>query len=162
MSTLRDAKQVSKQELNALYVLRWQIELDFRAIKDVMQMDVLRCQSPQLVEKEVGVFLLAYNLIRATMAQAAACAKLLPRQLSFSGAKRVINSFLDLLRGGAVRGLMRMFAYLRGAIALMRLPYRPNRVEPRAVKRRPKPHTLLTRHRDIERAKLHRARRCFA
>ena len=162
VSTLCDAKQVSKQELNALYVQRWQIELDLRAIKVVMGMGILRCQSPQMVQKEVGAFLLAYNLIRAAMAQAAVCAKLLPRQLSFSSAKRVINGLLDLLRGYAARGLGRMFAHVRGAIALMRLPYRPNRVEPRALKRRPKPHTLLTEHRDIARAKLLRARPSFA
>jgi hypothetical protein len=162
VSTLCDAKQVSKQELNALYVQRWNIELDFRAIKVVMGMGILRCQSPQMVQKEVGAFLLAYNLIRAAMAQAAVCAKLLPRQLSFSGAKRVINGLLDLLRGCVARGLGLMFAHVRGAIAFMRLPYRPNRVEPRAVKRRPKPHTLLTEHRDIARAKLLRARPSFA
>lgn len=158
VSTLRDAQQVSKEELNALYVQRWNIELDLRSIKCIMGMDILRCQCPRMVQKEVGAFFLAYNLIRAAMAQAAACAKLLPRQLSFSGAKRVITSFLDLLRRCATRALRPMFAHLRGAIALMRLPYRPNRAEPRAVKRRPKPHRLLTEHREISRAKLLRAR----
>jgi hypothetical protein len=162
VTTLTDAKQVSKEELNGLYVLRWHIELDFRAIKTVMSMDILRCQSPQMVEKEVAAFLLGYNLIRAAMAQAAACAKLLPRQLSFAGAKRVINSFLDLLRAYPARALMRMFAHLRGAIALPLLPYRPKRVEPRAVKRRPKPHRRLTVPRDVARAKLLRMRPSFA
>jgi hypothetical protein len=162
VTTLTDAKQVSKEELNGLYVLRWHIELDFRAIKTVMSMDILRCQSPQMVEKEVAAFLLGYNLIRAAMAQAAACAKLLPRQLSFAGAKRVINSFLDLLRAYPARALMRKFAHLRGAIALLLLPYRPNRVEPRAAKRRPKPHRRLTVPRDVARAKLLRMRPSFA
>jgi hypothetical protein len=64
-----------------------------------------------MVQKEVGAFFLAYNLIRAAMAQAAACAKLLPRQLSFCGAKRMINGFLDLMRAHAPRRLSRMFAY---------------------------------------------------
>lgn len=154
VSTLTDAQQVTKRELNALYVQRWHIELDLRAIKTVMGMDMLRCQSPQMVEKEVGAFLLAYNLIRAAMAQAAACAKVLPRQLSFAGAKRVINSFLDLLRTCPKHGLTSMFAYLRGAIASLLLPYRPNRVEPRAVKRRPKPYPRLTEPRTVARAKL--------
>ncbi len=162
VSTLIDPVQVSKEELNALYVQRWHIELDLRAIKTVMGMETLRCKSPQMVQKEVGAFFLAYNLIRAAMAQAAACAKLLPRQLSFCAAKRMINSFLDLLRGRAARGLTRMFAYLRGAIALLLLPHRPNRVEPRAVKRRPKPHRLLTELRSVARARLLRARPCIA
>src|SRR3970282_1142147 len=142
--TLIDAVQVSKAELNALYLQRWHIELDLRAIKTVMGMEILRCKSAPMVQKEVGAFFLAYNLIRAAMAQAAACAKLLPRQLSFCGAKRMINGFMDLLRGRTTRGLIGMFAYLRGAIALLLLPHRPNRGEPRAVKRRPKPHRLLT------------------
>ena len=162
VSTLIDPVQVSKEELNALYVQRWHIELDLRAIKVVMDMEILRCKSAQMVQKEIGAFFLAYNLIRAAMAQAAACAKLLPRQLSFCAAKRMINGFMDLLRGRAARGLTRMFAYLRGAIALLRLPHRPNRVEPRAVKRRPKPHRLLTEPRNVARAKLRRARPCFA
>lgn len=162
VSTLIDAVQVSKAELNALYLQRWHIELDLRAIKTVMGMEILRCKSPQMVQKEVGAFFLAYNLIRAAMAQAAACAQLLPRQLSFCAAKRMINGFLDLLRGRAARGLIRMFAYLRGAIALLLLPHRPNRVEPRAVKRRPKPHRLLTELRNVARSRLLRARPCIA
>ena len=162
VSTLIDSMQVSKEELNALYVQRWHIELDLRAIKVVMGMEILRCKSAQMVQKEVGAFFLAYNLIRAAMAQAAACAKLLPRQLSFCAAKRMINGFLDLLRGRAARGLTQMFAYLRGAIALLLLPHRPNRVEPRAVKRRPKPRRLLNELRNVARAKLLRARPCIA
>jgi hypothetical protein len=162
VSTMIDPQQVSKEELNALYVQRWHIELDLRAIKTVMGMHTMSCKSPSMVQKEVGAYFLAYNLIRAAMAQAAACAKLLPRQLSFCGAKRMINSFLDLLRGRATRGLTRMFAHLRGAIALLLLPHRPNRVEPRAVKRRPKPHRLLTEPRDVARAKLRRAHPRFA
>ena len=162
VSTLIDPKQVSKEELNTLYVQRWHIELDLRAIKTVMGMETMRCKSALMVQKEVGAYFLSYNLIRSAMAQAAACAKRLPRQISFCGAKRMINGFLDLLRGMAARGLIRMFAYLRGAIAQLRLPHRPNRVEPRAVKRRPKPHRLLTKPRNEARAKLRRARPCFA
>lgn len=129
VSTLCDAKQVSKQELNALYVQRWQIELDLRAIKGVMGMGILRCQSPQMVQKEVSAFLLAYNLIRAAMAQAAVCAKLLPRQLSFSGAKRVINGLLDFLKGCAAHGLVRMFAHVawRHCAYALAIPTKPSR-----------------------------------
>jgi len=161
VSTL-DPAGVSKEELNALYVQRWHIELDLRAIKAVMGMGILRCKSARMAQKEVGAFFLAYNLIRAAMAQAAACAKLLPRQLSFCAAKQMINGFLDLLRGHPARKLTRMFAYLRGAIALLLLPHRSNRVEPRAVKRRPKPHRLLTEPRNVARAKILRAHPRFA
>jgi hypothetical protein len=160
VSTLIDSKQVDKAELNRLYVQRWHIELDLRAIKSTMGMNILRCKSPHMVQKEVGAFLLAYNLIRAAMAQAAVCAKVLPRQLSFSGAKRVLGGFMDMCRGGKI--CSSMFAYLRGAISRLLLPCRPNRVEPRAIKRRPKPQKLLTVPREIARAKLRRAHRNFA
>jgi Transposase DDE domain len=162
VSTLTNPAQVSKAQLNALYVQRWHVELDLRSIKSVMGMDILRCKSPDMVHKEVSAFFLAYNLIRAVMAQAAACAKVLPRQLSFSGAKRVVNSLLDLIRGSATESFIRMFATLRGAVASLRLPWRPDRVEPRAVKRRPKPHRLLNESRDIARAKIVRTRICLA
>lgn len=71
VTTLTDAGQVSKQDLLALYHARWQVELDLRSIKTVMQMEVLRCKSPEMVKKEIAVHLLAYNLVRAVMAQAA-------------------------------------------------------------------------------------------
>jgi IS4 transposase len=98
VSTLLDADEVSKRELLDLYHLRWQVELDLRSIKAVMQMDVLRCQSPEMVMKEIAAHLLAYNLVRAVMAQAACLANLLPRQLSFKGALQVLNAFAQNLR----------------------------------------------------------------
>lgn len=162
VSTLLNPRQVSRLEINALYALRWNIELDLRSIKCVMGMDILSCKSPQMVRKEVGAYLLAYNLIRAVMAQAAACARRWPRQLSFSAAKRIIISFQDLLMHHPAGKLTTMFAYVRGAIAALLLPYRPNRVEPRAVKRRPKPRRLLMVPRDIARARLERQRPVIA
>lgn len=62
-----DARQVSKEELPELHHARWHIELDLRAIKSVMRMDVLRCKTPEMVRKEIAVHLLAYNLVRAVM-----------------------------------------------------------------------------------------------
>lgn len=82
-TTSLDVNEVAKAELIDLYGKRWQIELDFRAIKTVMQMDVLRCNSPDMARKEIAVHLLGYNLVRTAMAQAARLAHLLPRQLSF-------------------------------------------------------------------------------
>ena len=88
VTTLTDASRVSKPELATLYDNRWHIELDLRAIKTVMQMDILRCKTPTMVEKEIAVHLLAYNLVRAVMAQAASTHNLLPRQLSLKGVSR--------------------------------------------------------------------------
>jgi hypothetical protein len=154
VTSLLDARQISKKELLALYRLRWQVELDLRAIKTVMQMDVLRCKSPAMVTKEIAVHLLAYNLVRAVMAQAAFLGQVLPRQLSFTAALQLIRAFEENLRHAPRARLATRRAYLLASIARLRLPHRPGRVEPRAVKRRPKPHFLLTKPRHVLRARL--------
>ena len=154
VTTLIDAKEVSKHDLFDLYHARWQIELDLRSIKTVMQMGVLRCKSPQMVEKEIAVHLLAYNLVRAVMAQAAYLGHLLPRQLSFKGALQLINAFEENLRHCPRGRLAFRHAYLLGGIAQLIPPHQPGRVEPRAVKRRPKPTPLLTEPRSILQARL--------
>jgi hypothetical protein len=98
VTPLIDPQEVHKQELFALYRQRWQVELDLRSIKVVMQMDSLRCKSPQRVHKEIAVHLLAYNLVRAVMAQAAYRGNILPRQLSFKGALQLLNAFAETFR----------------------------------------------------------------
>ena len=154
MATLTNAQEVSKRDLYDLYHLRWQIELDLRSIKAVMQMDVLRCMTPEMVAKEIAVHLLAYNMVRTTMAQAAHLGRVLPRQLSFKGALQLLNAFGDNLRHSPLGRLVLRHAHLLAGLAQMKLPHRPGRVEPRAVKRRPKPHELLTKPRIILRARL--------
>ena len=154
VTTLLDARQVSKQELLALYRLRWQVELDLRAIKTVMQMDILRCKRPAMVTKEIAVHLLAYNLVRAVMAQAAVLGHVLPRAPSFKATLQIIRAFEENLRHAPRGQLATRRAYLLASIARLRLPHRPGRVEPRAVKRRPKPHSLMTRPRHVLRAQL--------
>lgn len=152
VTTLTDARAITKQEISALYTTRWHVELDLRSIKSVMQMDILRCQTPAMVEKEIAAHLLAYNLVRAVMAQAAYTHQLLPRQLSFKAALQLLNAFEMHLRHGSRHALTRIA--LLAALASRRLVHRPNRVEPRAVKRRPKPHRLLTTPRHIMRDRL--------
>ena len=149
VTTLLDAKEVGKQELVDLYGKRWQVELDFRAIKTVMQMDVLRCKSPDMVRKEIAAHLLAYNLVRTVMAQAACLAHLLPRQLSFKATLQVLNAFEENLRFCPRPRLTTRHAIVLASIGQVILPVRPDRVEPRAVKRRPKPHKLLTKPRRV-------------
>lgn len=154
VTTLTDAGQVSKQDLLALYHARWQVELDLRSIKTVMRMEVLRCKSPEMVKKEIAVHLLAYNLVRAVMAQAAFLGHVLPRQLSFKAALQLIRAFEENLRHAPQGRLALRSAYLLAGIAQLRLPHRPGRVEPRAVKRRSKPHSLLTQPRHLLKAAL--------
>lgn len=149
VTTLAAANEVSKQELLALYHARWQVELDLRSIKTVMQMDVLRCKSPEMVKKEIAVHLLAYNLVRAVMAQAASLGHVLPRQLSFKAALQLIRAFEENLRHAPQGRQELRRAYLLAGIAHLRLPDRPGRIEPRAVKRRPNHYALMTQPRHV-------------
>lgn len=151
VTTLLDPKAVSAKALDGLYAMRWRIEVDFRTIKATLEMDVLRCKSQAMVEKEIAVYLLAYNLVRWTMAVAATLADVLPRVLSFTGAKRLLGVFADQLRHASGKRISLMMSIVLGNIATLKLPYRPGRIEPRAKKRRPKPLPLLTVPRRIAR-----------
>lgn len=95
VTTLLDAPVVSARALDALYRMRWNIEVDFRTIKATLEMDVLRSKTQPMVDKEIAVYFLAYNLVRWAMA--ALLADVLPRMLSFTGAKRLLGAFADQL-----------------------------------------------------------------
>jgi hypothetical protein len=143
VTTLLDAVRYSAQDLAALYCERWHCELDLRSIKTMLGMDVLRCQTPERVRKELWVYMLAYNLIRAVMMRAASRAGLCPRQLSFKGALQAVNGFIPALVIAKDEVVMALLDGLWLSVAAHRVGNRPNRIEPRAVKRRPKPHQLL-------------------
>ena len=109
-----------------------------------------------MVCKEIAVHLLAYNLVRAVMAQAAYRGNVLPRELSFKGALDLLNAFAENL-GHSPRGQRASCqTQLLASMVRLKLSDRPGRVEPRAVKRRPKPHRLLTKPRHTWRARLAR------
>ena len=154
VTTLLDRRTAPPAELERLYGRRWNIEVDLRSIKAEMGMDILRCQSPDMVRKEVGVHLLAYTLARAVMAQAASLGGVLARALSFKGTAQLLNAYHQQLRHSAGARVRLMIAHVLGAISTLRLLQRPDRVEPRAIKRRPKPHRLLMQPRPIARARL--------
>ena len=162
VTTLTNARSVSIQELDALYRRRWQVEVDLRAIKAEMGMDVVRAKSPDMVDKEIAVYLLAYNLVCALMTRAAAGARVLARALSFKGTLQLLLVFQQFLRLSARRNARTMTAHLLGAISMLELPVRPCRVEPRAIKRRPKAQQLLTVPRHVARAEILRAREVAA
>jgi Transposase DDE domain len=143
VTTLLDARAVPSQELGALYKMRWNIEVDFRTIKATLEMDVLRCKSAPMIEKEIAVYLLAYNLVRWAMAKVASLNDIGPRMLSFTGAKRLLTIFTDQLRRTSRKQMNALIATVVCTIATLRLPYRPDRVEPREKKRRPKKLPLL-------------------
>ena len=125
-----------------LYRARWNAELDLRSLKQTLQMDVLRCRTPELARKELWVHVLAYNLIRAVMAQAAARRGAEPRAISFKGAVQTLLAFQPAIAmaGGADPALYRR---VLDAVAAHRVGDRPDRFEPRLRKRRPKHYAFL-------------------
>src|SRR5512144_3252810 len=92
-TTLADRTTYSAEELRILFRQRWNAELDLRTLKTEMQMEMLRTKSPEMVRKEVAIHLLAYNLIRGIMAEAARTGEVTPRALSFKGALHTVRSF---------------------------------------------------------------------
>jgi Transposase DDE domain len=143
VTTLLDPLEFPRQEVALLYRIRWQAELDLRSLKVTLQMDVLRCQSPEMVRKEVWAHLLAYNVIRNQMAQAAKEAGVLPVQLSFKGAVQGVNALAGWLGRAVGAELEEACRQLRALLASYRIEERPNRSEPRARKRRPKHYPFL-------------------
>lgn len=144
VTTLTDAEEYTRDEIADLYRRRWLVELDIRAIKSTMGMDHLRCKTPEMVRKEVWTCLLAYNLIRQKLLQAALEMNVSPRQMSFTNALQTFTAawmVMPLLDSQTQQLLID--AQLR-SMASQRVGNRPGRVEPRAVKRRPKPYRLLT------------------
>ena len=158
VTTLTDAGSVSVQEIDALYNRRWQVEVDLRSIKAEIGMDILRSKSAAMVDKEIAVHLLAYNLVCALMTRAAAGAHVLARSLSFKTTVQLLLAFQQNLRLAGHKTARVMIAHLLGAISMVRLPVRPGRIEPHAIKRRGKNHQFLTVPRHIARAAIREAR----
>ena len=129
-----------------MYRNRWQVELDFRNLKTTLGLEALRCRSPQMAEKEIWVYMLAYNLIRLAMVHSAKRAGIPPRQLSFKHAVQLWTSWNS---GGENRWEDAKEAVLWFLIGQRQVGKRPGRIEPRAVKKRPKPYPLLTKSRSI-------------
>jgi hypothetical protein len=149
-TTLLDAEQYTRDDLAQLYRARWNIELDWRSIKDVLQMDVLRCKTPELVRKEIWMHVLAYNLIHTVMAQAASQNGTSPRSISFKATLQVLEAFQPLIASQADRGHRHresLYREVLRAIARHRVADRPDRFEPRMAKRKPKNYNRLTKPR---------------
>ncbi len=144
VTTLLDPKQAPKARLRRLYSCRWNMELDLRNIKTTLGMEQLRCKTPAMAHKELWVYLLAYNLIRLLMTQAARLTAQLPRQLSFKHTVQMWVSWQQ--RRGATLDTV-VFQALLVLIAEPRVGLRPGRIEPRALKRRLKSYPLLTQPR---------------
>jgi hypothetical protein len=154
VTTLRDADEYAAREIAGLYRARWLAELDIRAIKITLDMDVLRCKTPEMARREVWTHLLTYNFIRRATLGSASASGLTPGELSFTAAMQSIAASwaVAALVDSCTFGLL-VDAHVRN-LAGHRVGDRPDRVEPRAIKRRPKPHRLLTKPRAQARAEL--------
>jgi len=151
VTTLLCPKHTDKAALKSLYRSRWHVELDLRNIKTTLGMERLSCQSPAMAIKEIWVYLLADNLIRLMMAQAALLTHRLPRQLSFKHTVQIWMAWThhaDHIDNEDKRyGLFVL-------IAQQQVGERPGRIEPRALKRRQKTYPLLTQTRAAAREKV--------
>jgi len=146
-TTLLDAEIFPQDEIAELYRLRWDAEINLRSLKTMMNMDVLRCRTPEMVRKEMWAHLLAYNLIRTVIAQAAAKHGKHPRQISFTRAMRTLEAFRPTLAQQTNKNLPEIYKHMLTAIASHEIANRPDRLEPRQRKRRPKPYKLMTKPR---------------
>ena len=97
VTTILDPEEATKEDLANLFRSRWNQELDLRDIKVSLQMEHLRCQTPELVRKEIWTHILAYNLIRTVMAQAASRHGIQPRIISFKGTLQTLEAFQPLI-----------------------------------------------------------------
>jgi putative transposase len=154
VTTLTDADQYSGDDLAELYHQRWLAELDIRTIKITLGLEVFRCKSPEMVRREFWTGLLAYNLIRQTMLQAAVQAGRSPRQLSFTAALQKIAASWNTILVCQDAAVLLLIEIHLGDLATHQVGDRPDRVEPRAIKRRPKPQRLLMQPRQQARAAL--------
>jgi hypothetical protein len=159
VTTLLDPKLYSAEELIALYARRWRLELCLRDLKTTMGMEQLRCRTPEMAEKELLVYLIAYNIVRCIMAEAVATHQADLERVSFKGtvdALRRYGAAMDQARSKRMRAAL--WEDLLCNLIRDQLPDRPHRQEPRAVKRRPKPYPWLTKPRRQYQTVAHRNR----
>lgn len=131
VTTLLDSERYSLSCLAKLFRQRWEIETNFGHLKTTMKMDVLKCKTVEGVLRELQVFALIYNMVCQVMLEAASRQHVDVRRISFIDALRWMQTAKpgdDLPK-------------------LVINPYRPNRIEPRVKKRRPKKYPLMTKPR---------------
>jgi hypothetical protein len=154
VTTLVDGATYRREDIADLYHQRWHIELDIRNIKQTLNMEILSCHTPAMLAKEIWVHLLGYNLVRQALGEAARAAGVSPRQLSFAGGVQTREAFRWLLQCRAGAALAFVCRVLDRALGTHRLGNRPDRVEPRRVKRRQQLYPLLNQGRAEARAAL--------
>ncbi len=148
VTTLLDPEKYPAAEIAQLFLQRWNVELFFRDLKTILKMEHLRCQSPTMVQKELFMHLIGYNLIRAVMLQSAHRHDAPLERLSFKGSVDAVRQYGTAISQAKTKAkAARLVRELLRVLAADLVPHRPGRQEPRAVKRRPKPYSLLTKPR---------------
>jgi hypothetical protein len=159
VTTLLDPVAYPAHELIGLYARRWHLELALRHLKTTLGMELLRCQTPDMAEKELLAYLVAYNMIRCLMAQAVAQAGVEMDRLSFKGTVDAVRQFTPAIHKARSKAQRQHLCdELLRTITQDLVPLRPHRQEPRAVKRRPKAYQLLNKPRHKFREVSHRCR----
>ena len=158
ITTLLDPIEYPATELAELYLRRWEVELNFDDLKTTMGMDELRCKTPEMVEKELLMYFIAYNAARWMICKAAEKTGADPMRISFKGTLQELRNWEGQLNHPKLtqQDKRKLIAELYRGIALKIVPLRPNRKEPRCLKRRPKPYQLLTEHRSTMKETEHR------
>ncbi len=155
VTTLVDPKRYPKAKLAQLYQLRWQAtEVNLRHLKTTLKMEMIAAKTPEMVQKEIWVHLLTYNLLRTLMWQSAQQAQVSPLRISLQGTRQQFNQFRPILVQASDKNRRRLYTTLLEVIREQLVPLRPNRVEPRVVKRRPKPFPRMQQPRSVLKAKL--------
>jgi hypothetical protein len=148
VSSLLDPQLYPAEQLIALYARRWRLELCLRDLKTTLGMEQLRCLSPEMAEKELLIYLIGHNLIRCVMAEAVVRYQADLERVSFKGTVDALRQYTAAILQARNRKMRdQLWEDLLLNLVRDRVPYRPNRSEPRAVKRRPKPFPLLTKPR---------------
>lgn len=150
-TTLLDAQLYPADELLAAYARRWRLELCFDDLKTTLGLESLKCLSPALAEKEFLVGLIAHNLLRCVMAEAAREHAVPVERISFKGTLDGLRQFGQAIcQARGSRQKKALWAELLLNLARDLVPERPGRCEPRAIKRRPK-YPFLSRPRHQQR-----------
>jgi hypothetical protein len=156
VTTLVDAEQYPPEAIALLYRQRWQAELHLRSLKTVLQMDHLRCKTPERVRNEFYTHLLGYNLLRGVMATAAFEADRSPWEISFKGTLQTLKEFLPILLTNVSSDMW--CEALLTAVATHLVGHRPDRFEPRVIKRRPKAYKRMREPRENYRTRMQHGR----
>ena len=158
VTTLLDPQQYPAQEILRAYLRRWRLEMCLDDLKTTLKMEMLRSHSPEMVQKEIYAHLLVHNLVRWTMAQAATEHTVSLERVSFKGSLDALRQFTQAMsQARSKKKRQQLWSELLWTLATDLLPDRPERREPRAVKRvRNKyPHLSAPRHKFHDRPKRH-------